>query len=85
MTMKQRYGRDYPCILDAAIFDELPQGCKDYLEAMDFFLHYDDHDAIILASWDTEEAFDTIDELKAYVEEEVRLAAEDGCWNIEEV
>lgn len=80
MTMLERYGRSNPCILDKDIFDKLPNECKDYLAAWDFFLHYDDDDVITLASWDTEDKFETIDALITHVEEEVRLATEAGCW-----
>lgn len=82
MTMLKRYGRRYPCILDKDIFGELPTECKDYLAAFDFFLYYDDDDVITLASWDTEDTFDSIDALTAHVKEEIRLAAEAGAWEV---
>lgn len=80
MTMLERYGRRYPCVLDADIFGKMPTECKDYLATFDFFLYYNDEDEITLASWDTEDTFDSIDALTGYVEEEIRLAAEAGCW-----
>ena len=80
MTMLERYGRNYPCILDNELFKELPDECKDYLADYDFFLYYDDDDVITLATWDTEEQFETIGELTEYVKEEIRLAKENGCW-----
>ena len=85
MTMLERYGRRYPCIIDRDIFGKLPKDCKDYLAAFDFFLFYDDEGNITLASWDTEDTFKSIDALTAYVKEEIRLAADAGYWNSMEV
>lgn len=80
MTMTERYGRRNPCILDTALFDKLPEEQQDYLVEYDFFLHYDDEDTITLGSWENDEKFDSIEELIAYVDEEIKLAAEAGCW-----
>lgn len=80
MTMTERYGRRSPCILDTALFDKLPEEQQDYLVEYDFFLHYDDEDTITLGSWENDEKFDSIEELIEYVDEEIKLAAEAGCW-----
>lgn len=85
MTMLERYGRRYPCIIDRDIFGKLPKDCKDYLTAFDFFLYYDDEGNITLASWDAEVTFKSIDALTAHVKEEIRLATDAGYWNNMEV
>lgn len=76
MTMLERYGKAYPCILDKTLLDQLPTACADHLRRYDYFLHYDDHDAIVLASWDSSETFDTIDALIDYINEDVACAEE---------
>lgn len=80
MTMTERYGRRSPCILDPALFDKLPEEQQDYLVEYDFFLHYDDEDTITLGCWEDDVKFDSIEELIEYVDEEIKLAAEAGCW-----
>lgn len=80
MTMTERYGRRSPCILDTALFDKLPEEQQDYLVEYDFFLYYDDEDTITLGCWENDEKFDSIEELIEYMNENIRLAAEAGCW-----
>ena len=74
MTMVERYGRNYPCILDSALMRKLPKDCRDYLEAWDYFLFYNDDDVITLSSWDTEENFETVDALIENIRENMTEA-----------
>ena len=68
MTMLERYGVDYPCIVDDEILTalNLPNELEEHIQEWDYFLHYDNDNRIVWAYLGDERyIYNTIDELKA--------------------